>query len=298
MASYPGSRGSGGWPPTPTAAAALWYAERTWLVFPLAGKNPAIPGGHGFHDATADRETVAAWWRQYPRANIGWALRIGTNRFVAIDDDGGAAAELEATDRPMPATLTAATGRGTHFVYRLPAGVEPTGQPDPELTRSEAQTRVAGFGYLVVEPSRHPSGARYRWRSSVDLIAEAPDWLVRHVTRRPVAPVEVADDGRELTAEDLAFVVAVGDLDPRVKALYRGEWEGVVRRRKDGSRSVADATFAALLHSYGAAPDRIARVMRASKMARAKYGDRRGTGDTYLTRTIGRVVAHVEVEST
>ena len=86
MANDSGSRGFGPRPPTSTAAAALWYAERVWPVFPLAGKNPAITGGHGFHDATADRETVAAWWRQRSQANVGWALRIGHERFVALDE--------------------------------------------------------------------------------------------------------------------------------------------------------------------------------------------------------------------
>jgi hypothetical protein len=282
-------------PPASTAAAALWYAERGWPIFPLFGKDPAIRGGHGFYDATSDPSTIAAWWRRFPRANIGWALRIGEAPHVVLDDDGGAAEELAATDRPLPATLTQVSRPGRrHYVYVMPPGVAPTGQPDPDLSHSSAQTRVAGFGYIVVEPSRHPYGSTYAWESSLDLIAEAPEWLVEHVCRPPIQPVAVEDTGRELDADDLAFVVAVGDLDPRVKALYRGEWEGVVRGRRDQSRSAADALLVALLHGYGADPQRIARIMQGSRMSRGKYGDRRGTGDTYLTRTIGRVVAHVE----
>lgn len=285
-------------PPASTEAAALWYAARGWPVFPLLGKQPAIPareGGRGFHDATVDPDTIAGWWRRWPDAGIGWSLWIGEAAHVAIDDDGGAAAELQATDHPMPATLTATTHRGRHYVYRMPEGVVPTGQPNPPVRHAEAQVRAAGCGYLVVDPSRHPTGAHYLWRSSLALIAEAPEWLVAHVTRPVVEPVAVDDDGRGLSADDLAFVVAVGDLDPRVKALYRGEWEPVVRGRRDESRSVADATFVALLHSYGASPERIARIMRGSRMNRRKYGDRCG-GETYLSRTIGRVVAHVQAQ--
>src|SRR5437762_216479 len=52
--------------------AALQYARDGWLVFPLFGKAP-LKGSNGHRDATTDLEKIRAWWRTYPRANIGLA---------------------------------------------------------------------------------------------------------------------------------------------------------------------------------------------------------------------------------
>jgi hypothetical protein len=83
------------------------------------------------------------------------------------------------------------------------------------------------------------------------------------------------------------------DLDPRVRALYMGDWQAVMHGREDRSRSAADAVFAGLLHSAGFDPGRIQRVMRASRMNRPKYSESRGNTD-YLGLTVANVVGHIE----
>ncbi len=66
--------------------AALVYAGRGWLVFPLHSfrdglctcrrpdcKNPAKHPRtrRGFRDATTDEKTIREWWRECPDANVG-----------------------------------------------------------------------------------------------------------------------------------------------------------------------------------------------------------------------------------
>ncbi len=55
---------------TPQARAALAYADRGWAVLPCqpGSKLPLLR--NGFHGATADVDTVAAWWRAEPQANV------------------------------------------------------------------------------------------------------------------------------------------------------------------------------------------------------------------------------------
>lgn len=287
-------------PPASTAAAALWYAERGWWIFPLSGKYPAIRRGRGFYDATDDAETIAEWWRRYPGTNVGWALWIGEVPHVVVDDDGGAAEELAATDRPLPATLTQVSRPGRrHYVYALPPGVEPTGQPDLDLSQSTAQTRVAGFGYIVVEPSRHPCGSTYRWESSLELIAEAPVWPVEHVSAPRPAMAEVEPDLRAFAEADRAWLQTLLDLDPKVWRLYSGRWRDLVtvdRRgklvRKYRTQSEADFALLAYLINAGADDGRVQRIFRSSGLYRPARCERgAGPGHTYLTLSIGKLRA-------
>lgn len=55
--------------PLPDAAGRL--AAEGLPVFPCVpgGKRPLVE--HGFHEATADADQVAAWWQRWPAANIG-----------------------------------------------------------------------------------------------------------------------------------------------------------------------------------------------------------------------------------
>src|SRR5262245_18998661 len=93
-----------GWARVP-AAAAVRYAAAGIAVLPLHTPAPvggcscrdgaacASPGKHprlrhGLHDASRDPATVAAWWRRWPRANVG--LVTGTVLDVCdIDTNDG-----------------------------------------------------------------------------------------------------------------------------------------------------------------------------------------------------------------
>jgi hypothetical protein len=147
---------------TPPGEAALAYAAHGIPVLPLRGKLPRIPrraGGHGVHDATCDRDTIRAWWRLWPDANIG--LRCGIS-FDVIDVEVAGRQSLERllADRghePIGGPRVR-TGSGGWHLY-----VEPTGLPDKVGVLDHVDYRAADR-YVVAPPSRHPTtGQPYRW---------------------------------------------------------------------------------------------------------------------------------------
>jgi hypothetical protein len=118
----------------PLLGAALDYARRNWLVFPVwwpengkcaCGKadcqHPAKhPIGklapNGRNSATTDPEIIKAWWSEYPKANIG--IATGSESGLVVPDidlpKGGEASWREITSRigNMPLTPAVRTGGG------------------------------------------------------------------------------------------------------------------------------------------------------------------------------------------
>jgi hypothetical protein len=169
--------------------AALAYAGRGRAVLPLAagGKLPLTK--HGLHDATTDAEQITAWWREWPMANVGLALRSDE---VVLDSDARHGGEdtlrdlLAELDVELPATRTACTGGGGfHRWFARPPGLEIRNGAD-RLGRG-LDVKTVG-GYLVVPPS--VTDGPYIWLSAANSIAEAPGWLLERLTAaRPPARV-------------------------------------------------------------------------------------------------------------
>ena len=169
---------------TDVAAAAAAYATLGWLPIPLctptcrghggrpctgAGKVPVLSGWQG---GVGDVQGVP--WQDY---NVGLALG-GPARLVVLDVDGpqglASLTKLEAHHGALPPTLSALTGRGTHFYFVVPAGIA---LPGNSAGRLGAGLDVRGQGgQVVAPPSLHASGRRYTWGPRLP-IAEAPPWL-------------------------------------------------------------------------------------------------------------------------
>jgi len=144
--------------------AALWYAQ-AWPIFPLKPGDKTPLTTHGVKDATQDPAQVAEWWRKWPTANIG--LDCGGAGLVTLDFDtddpkyegDGLLTELW---QEYPTTAAQSGGGGYHLLYRQPAG-DSVGNSPGGLP---AKVHVRGIGgYIVLAPSMHPSGNRYRWVS-------------------------------------------------------------------------------------------------------------------------------------
>lgn len=172
--------------------AALAYGRVGIPVFPLEerGKAPLVP--RGLYAATCDLEQIGHWWRRFPRANIGmptgrpsgcWALDVDRRHegFTSLERLGHDALHQgwgNTDQRAWHHTRVQLTGGGgAHLCYGL--------RRDLDVQFSNAvgfagytglDLRVAG-GYIVVAPSCHRSGERYRWLNALPL-APFPDLLV------------------------------------------------------------------------------------------------------------------------
>ncbi len=190
-------------------ADAAVLAGAGWDVFPARGKIPLTE--HGHKDGTTDLEQVARWWRRWPNANV--AARV-PDSLVVIDVDPRADGHmtlvaLEAEHGCLPPTLTVKTGGhelGRHLYFLRPPGAlsNGAGKLGPGL-----DVKLAGRGYMVMPPSRHPeTGRPYEW---LDLTAPArmPAWLVELLRpparppapSRPVLHLDADRPGDRLAAE-------------------------------------------------------------------------------------------------
>lgn len=162
-------------------AAAKWYINRGWAVFPVhsikddgqctcgridcgdAGKHPTIQ--RGFKGASKDIEQIEKWFgpsNQYH--NIGLATG-NVSGMTVIDIDVGPNkhgaetwAELIA-EHGEPVTLRAVTGSGGyHVFFQYNSALK----SDTNTLGPGVDSRNDG-GYVVAAPSRHRSGGSYDW---------------------------------------------------------------------------------------------------------------------------------------
>lgn len=140
--------------PLPDAAGML--AAAGVPVFPCApgGKRPTSE--HGFHDATTDPEQVTAWWRRWPKANIGVPTGHESGWEVVDVDRKSTGSGFAAFDRARRMGLVP----GWVALVRTPSGgmhaffpADPyRAQTSWQAARVHVDFRGAG-GYVVVPPS-------------------------------------------------------------------------------------------------------------------------------------------------
>ncbi|HZA76175.1 MAG TPA: bifunctional DNA primase/polymerase [Acidimicrobiales bacterium] len=166
---------------------------------PSPGKHPL--SRHGLHDATIDPAVIESWWRgaRYANPAVRTGARPAGAGVIVLDTDpvhGGATslAGLVAAHGALPATLEVLTGGGGRHLYFAHAGPpvpNSAGRLGPGL-----DIRGDG-GYVLVPPSVHAAGGRYRWVQRP--LRALPDWLADlgrpsgpgplQVTEGPARPV-------------------------------------------------------------------------------------------------------------
>lgn len=175
---------------------ALECARKGWAVFPLyhiedgkcacrgavadcrPGKHPRDPRGRAYKGATTDEATIRELWRKWPDSNIGIATGVRSS-LVVLDVDSDDAQTLlndalHALGLSLPKTLTVLSGRGRHFYFQLPSGLEARSRnPISPISLKGDGTYVVGAGSI------HENGREYSWQGHPDdlVIAMAPDWL-------------------------------------------------------------------------------------------------------------------------
>lgn len=188
--------------------AAFHLCSFGWKVFPLVPgeKVPAIPkkeGGRGVLDATDDEDTIAAWARRFPDANIGVACGEASGILVVdVDTNHGgvdALRELLEEGKRLPASVTVRTANGGfHLYFRYVAGPKNS----KSLLAKGVDIRTSG-GYVVAPPSRLTGGRTYSWKRP-PLGSDLPDlplWAIEKLRPRERTPFyrEPSGDPGDLT---------------------------------------------------------------------------------------------------
>ena len=277
----------------------------SWAVFPLRGKIPAVSrekGGHGCLDATADQDIIAAWWKEYPNANIGLATGE-KNGILVIDIDrnhgdgtDGEETLLDLIEKfgPLPPTVEALTPNGgRHLYFRYPQGYDigihkaPSGGQWPGI-----DIRGNG-GYVAAPPSAivcaDGKTRAYEWEvcgypSEMPLAELPPAWLewVNGLCGRfvPPDPGSVKKGARNDTLFSYACKLRAGGADEQTLAEKLTEYN---RRLPDPlpEREVLSICKSAARYPEGAPPDgvrkskpRLTREKLAETVTALGYGIR------------------------
>lgn len=200
---------------------AIRYAEFGYLVFPVARMAKYPPCFAQWPQrATNDTNQVAAWWDEFPDANVA----IHCHEMVVIDIDGHKNWPQDLWDilaeiiqSPDVAVDTPRAG-GQHYWFALPPGVtlrNSVAQPFPGL-----DIKTSG-GYVICPPSCREEG-RYRWKSESEEIVPRSQLSV--IPRNILSWIQEFQSGNSKTdkyrraKEDPAVILTEGH---RNDVLYR-----------------------------------------------------------------------------
>jgi hypothetical protein len=229
-------------------ASAMNYARGRWPVFPLhhvidgkcscrkrvcesRAKHPRTK--QGLKDASVDQQTIDAWWRRWPEANIGICTGDASGIIVIDIDprhDGDKSLEaLIAEHGELPTTVEAMTGGGgRHLAYQRPTDGEFRNRTG---LRPGIDVRADG-GYIVAPPSIHISGKRYAWKpgSGPDDLKPVPmpPWLLQLLVVEPLSSSIPGDNSLATNQDEL-------DLLLDAAARYVAKARGVAKGRRNSA---------------------------------------------------------------
>lgn len=145
--------------PGALASSASWYAAQGVAIFPVQPRNKVPMSGLRWRDqATANSSQIAAWWRQWPNANIGMPTGL---RWDVIDIDGPAGYRSYADLRDA-GKLPARLGRSTTPRSGMHIFIPASGQGNAAGWMPGLDYRGLG-GYVVLPPSVGVNGQLYLW---------------------------------------------------------------------------------------------------------------------------------------
>lgn len=118
---------------------------------------------------------LISWWGRWPWANVG--IITGTiSGIVVIDAEAGVSLD----GYPIPPTVLARSGSGgRHYFFKHPGHPVQTKARIFGPNGPAVDVRGDG-GFVVVAPSRHPSGGAWEWIISPEneQLAELPEWVM------------------------------------------------------------------------------------------------------------------------
>jgi hypothetical protein len=232
-------------------------------------------------DTPPTPERIAAWWRDWPRANVGLLL----DQRLVIDCDSDDALG-EATALGLPPAPVSTSGRGRHYHYRRPADAPATNTTHRGRSK---KIDVLARGYVIVSPSVHRTGARYGWLvdETVNPLGPAPAWAV--------AMLRAADVAAPAPAPVTPSIAWAGDLE----GLGLPAWARrlVVTGSDPRYPSRSEAVFAALMQliRVGCDDATIADILLDARYGISDKPREKGRGRRWLAQEVGRARAKCPV---
>lgn len=234
---------------------ALAAAALGWQIMPTgADKRPLTK--HGLKDATADADTINAWWVKYPDALPAVVAGPSGLAIADIDEKGGksGSASLDRLGYALPKTWRQKTpSGGSHAFYAAPEGIDvPNGAADL-FEKGSGIDRRTGESYAVLYTAPPASLAE---------LAPAPGWLVTSGER----PAYAATGDRAPSADEAAFRdrLVGGKPSKAVKKALKA-----VKSRDMSHADMLEAVTALVVLGASGQPG----VARALDAARATYSD-------------------------
>lgn len=154
--------------------AAQQYVSNGFSVIPIVAgqKTPSI-AWKKYQQQIAANDVIERWW--YDGSKAGIAIVTGSiSKLVVVDVDPKNGGEDSMKKLHLPPTHIVKTGGGGwHYYYAWPWN-----KPVPNIKGFLDGVDIEGeAAYVVVPPSKHPSGEIYTSITSLDDIIEAPEWL-------------------------------------------------------------------------------------------------------------------------
>lgn len=183
-----------------------------WIAVPCPkdriGKTPVVAWG-GAAARVPSKAQIHEWWRRFPNANIGMATGV-LSGVIVLDADSGDAKKLAMERGGLDRTPAVFTGKpgGIHFWLEHPGYVV------RNFARRLPGTDLrADGGYVLLPPSLHASGARYRWVGETAGLrpAPVPEWLSALLNASESAAD--APEGDVLRLEDIVAGIQEGARD-------------------------------------------------------------------------------------
>lgn len=157
---------------------ALRLIEQGFRILPVKPRSKEAVYLDWWNRRTSDRKRVEAIWRAHPDYNVGIACGDG---LLVIDVDGPEGKKsiqyLEYLHDKLPKTALQISGSnsGYHLFFSTPLNFIGN-RPFPGID-------IRSAGHMVVGPgSIHETGGTYDWAIGPELIALAPEWLLRLLT--------------------------------------------------------------------------------------------------------------------
>ena len=222
------------------------YLDNGWSVIPIQekSKEPLIPWVE-YQKRRATKQELAAWVAKWPSMNIG-IVTGSISSLVVVDLDGTAGISFGLKAR-IVSPVSQKTGKGKQVFYKW---TEPVANSASKIAPG-VDIRGDG-GFVVVPPSVHPNGRRYRWERFVPTRLPSLPPRILQASSTGVTPKSKESGWISKALEDMK----IGNIDTTLTSILG-------RLRRDGySEADAQSLLSPHAERAGATPGHLDEKIR------------------------------------